>query len=246
MFDPPPQRPHTARETAQLASGGIYPSMPTGSLGETSAAMAAKSRALRAEPVPIPGREQPVSSQQRIGGAWAGRVIATKTWQLALQNRKHINKVTGEATGVRQPIGMGVGDVEAQEKAAKGSIAMFNANTARKKDSNMLWIRKSEASGPPAELGKAAVGGRVGINFRDTAWQSISLFGQKVEDIHEEAEEASREEQSQTARALLQRQMEEEGQRVTWVRGQLCGSSRADLQRRASAALSPLQRSRGH
>ena len=221
MFDPPPQRPHTARETAQLASGGIYPSMPTGSLGETSAAMAAKSRALRAEPVPIPGREQPVSSQQRIGGAWAGRVIATKNWQLALQNRKHINKVTGEATGVRQPIGMGVGDVEAQEKAAKGSIAMFNANTAHKKDSNMLWIRKSEASGPPAELGKAAVGGRVGINFRDTAWQSISLFGQKVEDIHEEAEEASREEQMQTARALLQRQMEEEGQRVTWVRGQV-------------------------
>jgi aminoglycoside phosphotransferase len=55
---------------------------------------------------------------------------------------------------------------------------------------------------------------------RQTAWQSPGLFFQKIEDLVEEAEEASRVRALKKARKAMQAQLEREAARKIWVRGE--------------------------
>eukprot|EP01044_Picomonas_judraskeda_P017555 COSAG03_NODE_3323_length_2083_cov_5.691567_2_plen_69_part_00 len=68
----------------------------------------------------------------------------------------------------------------------------------------MLWARKGHVgTAPAAAFGAAAVAGRVGAHFRQTAWQSPDLFFQKIQDVVEEAEEAGRARERHKARKIM-------------------------------------------
>ena len=68
----------------------------------------------------------------------------------------------------------------------------------------VLWARKGHVgTAPAAAFGAAAVAGRVGAHFRQTAWQSPDLFFQKIQDVVEEAEEAGRARERHKARKIM-------------------------------------------
>ena len=87
--------------------------------------------------------------------------------------------------------------------------------------SSRRWVRKGHVNAKPVDSsGREAVGGRVGIEYHQTAWQSPILYFERLDDLVEEAEEASRKRQQQKAARILQTQKEREAARKTWVRGE--------------------------
>jgi hypothetical protein len=204
-----------------------YPRMPVSTLGmsaETQRLKKQREDMLRASP---PSSHQSVSNVARTGGAprgeWAGSVVKAATWQRRMRKQKHRNPDSGKPTGVRPAVGLGASEVEGEEDRLRGSIMLFDAATQGSKNraQNLMWVRKGHINSKPVDSsGADAVGGRVGIEYRHTAWQSPVLYMQKLEDMVEEAEEESRMRARAKARQILQAQMERQAARMIWVKGE--------------------------
>ncbi len=214
---------------SDAGNAGTYPTMPPGTLGTSAGEMQRKQNLENMRRSRPPTGRQSVASFARIGGAlqgeWTGPVIKGSQWQRSMRKLKHSDPVTGRPTAVRPAVGVGSHEVDDEERQLGGSIMLFDASvqgSQRSKAGGLkLWARKGHVSSKPVDSsGAAPVGGRVGMAHRQTAWQSPGLFFQKIEDLVEEAEEASRVRALKKARKAMQAQLEREAARKIWVRGE--------------------------
>lgn len=210
-------------------NAGAYPSIPSSTLGTSAGEMQRQKQLEDMRRASPPSGRQSVSSVARNGGAlpgeWTGPVIKGAQWQRTIRKLKHSDPTTGRPTAVRPAVGVGSDEVKDEERRLRGSIAFFDASIQGSEHSQAgglkLWARKGHVSSKPVDSsGAAPVGGRVSMQHRQSAWQSPALFFQKIEDVVEEAEEASRKRAIKKARKIMQAQREREAARKIWVRGE--------------------------
>lgn len=205
-----------------------YPQMPSSTLGLSAGKLQREEQLEALKSSTPPSGRQSVSSVARTGGAlrgeWAGMVVKGPEWQRRIRKLKHIDPRTGQPTAVRPAIGVDASEVEHEARRLRGSIALFGQALQGKgagQNGNRLWVRKGHVNPKPVDSsGAAPVGGRVGVPYREAAWQSPALFFRKIEDVVEEAEEASRVRAREKASKIMQLQLEREAARKIWVRGE--------------------------
>ena len=217
------QRSNRPRVPAGAGNASCYPKMPAGTLGFSAGHVRRQQQLEERRRAKPPSGRKSVSSIA-LQGEGVGPVVRGGQWQRVIRKLNHIDPTTGAATAVRPAVGV-ASEIEAEEKRVKGSVMFFDAAVQGSKLSQaaglMLWARKGHVSSTPAStFGAAAAAGRVGVHFRETAWQSPDLFFQKIQDVVEEAEEASRARERHKARKTMQAQLDRAAARKIWVRGE--------------------------